>query len=91
MMFSDPRGPAAAVAQAQAALDQAEAELERLAARFEFFAENRGAGLGAADGGTRLRRSCAANQPDLAFGAYQRGLYQTAFQEAMKRIDADKP
>ena len=32
----------------------------------------------------------AANQPDLAFGAYQRGLYQTAFQEAMKRIDADK-
>ncbi len=28
--------------------------------------------------------------PDLAFGAYQRGYYQTAMQEAMKRVDADK-
>ncbi len=36
------------------------------------------------------RAGLAANQPDLAFGAYQRGLYQTAFTEAMKRIDADK-
>jgi TPR repeat protein len=27
--------------------------------------------------------------PDLAFGAFQRGLFRTAFQEAMKRVDSD--
>ncbi|MEJ0094936.1 MAG: tetratricopeptide repeat protein [Methylocella sp.] len=31
----------------------------------------------------------ADNAPDLAFGAYQRGLYATALSEAMKRIDAN--
>ena len=31
----------------------------------------------------------APGAPDLAFGAYQRGYYQTAFAEAMKRIDKD--
>src|SRR6266702_5749616 len=28
--------------------------------------------------------------PDMAFGAFQRGFFQTAFQEAMKRVDVDK-
>jgi TPR repeat protein len=31
----------------------------------------------------------ARDAPDLAFGAYQRGYYQTAFDEAMKRLDKD--
>uniref|UniRef100_UPI003F9DA61E tetratricopeptide repeat protein n=1 Tax=Rhodoblastus sp. TaxID=1962975 RepID=UPI003F9DA61E len=28
-------------------------------------------------------------EPDLAYGAYQRGYFRTAFQEAMKRVEAD--
>ncbi len=31
----------------------------------------------------------ASEAPDLAYGAYQRGLYFTAFTEATKRIEAD--
>jgi len=35
-------------------------------------------------------RALMPDAPDLAFGAYQRGYYQTAMQEAMKRVDVDK-
>lgn len=44
-------------------------------------------------GGVLLAASVAgahAAQPDLAYGAYQRGLYQTAFREATLRLEKDK-
>ena len=35
------------------------------------------------------RAQVPPGQPDLAFGAFQRGYYLTALREAMKRIEAD--
>src|SRR3954454_4829128 len=52
-----------------------------------------GAGAAAAQtGGLRLRRDvalAAAREPDLAYGAYQRGLYLTALREATARLARD--
>ena len=82
--FDDPRGTAAAVAEAQAALDRAEARGLR---RRRCQQSRCSPPLLLARPG--LRRRWRRTQPDLAFGAYQRGFFRTAFQEAMKRVDAD--
>ena len=46
-------------------------------------------GFAGAMTGGQAEPQAAGPEPDLAFGAFQRGLYQTALQEALKRVAAN--